>query len=115
MQTDGIRHLGMILLQAFQKLPGFMDMFGDSKTLSTLQLLCGILTIIFFIIGVALVLIGLIKFVFKKIENERTASRDSKGAINYLIGGLTGGAILILLPGILLIIGSTFGSIAQAS
>ncbi len=115
MQTDGIRSLGMILLQAFQKLPGFMEMFGDSKTLSTLQLLCGILTIIFFIVGVALVLVGIIKFGVKRIENERTASRDSKTPINYLIGGITGGAVLILLPAILLIIGSVFGSIAQVS
>ncbi len=115
MQTDGIRSLGMILLQAFQKLPGFMEMFGDSKTLSTLQLLCGILTIIFFIVGVSLVLVGIIKFAIKKIENERNATRDSKSAINYLIGGVTGGAIMILLPAILLIIGTAFGSIAQAS
>lgn len=115
MQTDGIRHLGTILLQAFQKLPGFMDMFGDAKTLSTLQLLCGILTVAFFAIGVGLVIVGLVKFCVKKIENEKNATRDSKAGINYLIGGLTGGAVLILLPGILLIIGSTFGSIAQAS
>lgn len=112
MSNDGIRNLGMTLLQAFQKLPGFNDMFGNSQTLSTLQLLCGILTIVFLVVGVCLVIIGIVKFSIKKLENERNASRDSKSALNYLIGGTVGGAVLILLPSILLIVGSIFGSIA---
>lgn len=114
MSNDGIRNLGMLMLQAFQKLPGFIDMFGDSKTLSTLQLLCGILTIIAFVVGVAIAIIGFVKFAMKKIENEKNANRDTKTGLNYLIGGLVGGGVLILLPSIILIIGSVFGSIATS-
>lgn len=112
MSTDGIRNLGMILLQAFQKLPGFNEMFGSAQTLSTLQLLCGILTIVFYVIGVGLVIVGIAKFCIKKVENERNGNRDNKSALNYLVGGSVGGAVLILLPSILLIVGSIFGSIA---
>lgn len=111
MSNDGIRNLGMTLLQAFQKLPGFNDMFGNSQTLSTLQLLCGILTIVFLVVGVCLVIIGIVKFSIKKLENERNASRDNKRAKDCLVGYSILGALLILLPSILLIVGSIFGPI----
>lgn len=114
MGTDGIRSIGMLMLQAFQKLPGFMEMFGDAKTLSTLQLICGILTVVCFSIGVGIAIVGIVKFAVKKVENDRVGGRDPKSGLNYLIGGLTGGAVLILLPSILLIIGSVFGSIATS-
>ena len=113
--TSGIKGLGTIILQAFQKLPGFKEMFGDAQTLSTLQLIAGILTVIAFTVGVCIAIMGVVKFSVKKVTNERDAVRDGKNAFGFLIGGLTGGAILILLPGILLIIGSVFGSFATAS
>lgn len=114
MELDSVRELGMLLLQAFQKLPGFMYMFGDAKTLSTLQLICGILTIVSFVVGIGLVIVGVAKFAVKRVENERTGGKDPKSGLNYLIGGITGGSILIMLPSILLIIGSVFGAIATS-
>lgn len=111
METDGIRNLGMTLLQAFQKLPGFNEMFGNSQTLSHFQLLCGILAIVFLVVGVCLVIIGIVKFSYKKLENERNASRDNKRVKDCLVGYSILGALLILLPSILLIVGSIFGPI----
>lgn len=66
MGSSGIHSLGMILIQAFQKLPGFMPIYNDKPLLSSLQLISGVIAIIFFVIGIGFILVGLTKFVFKK-------------------------------------------------
>lgn len=46
------------------------------------------------------------------MENKRDDVKYSKKCKDYLIGGFVGGATFIVIPAILLIIGSIFGSIS---
>lgn len=110
---DGIRELGNTFMSAFQKLPGFSELINNTSTYSTVQLVCGILTVLAFVLGIACVIFGIVKYAMKKLENERNGSNEKK-PISFLVGGLISGGVLILLPSLVLAIGAIFGQIATA-
>lgn len=109
---DGIRELGNTFMSAFQKLPGFSELINNTSTYSTVQLVCGILTVLVFVLGIVSVIFGVVKFAMKKLETEKSGTQERP--IKYLIGGLTAGGVLILLPSLILAIGAIFGQVATA-
>lgn len=111
---DGVRQIGKIVVQAFQKIPGVSDLFG-TDSLSTFELIGGILIILCYVVAVGVIILGLVKWALKRVNSEKDGTDRSKSASYWLIGGLVGGGVLILLPSLILIIGTAMGEIASST
>lgn len=107
---EGIKSLGTLIIQAFQKIPGVDEILKIDNG-GTWSLVAGIITIICYILGLCVAIIGIVRFVLKKVESEKNGNSNTKSAGSFLVGGLVGGGVLVLLPSIILIIGTAIGAV----
>lgn len=107
---DGIRSLGTLIIQAFQKVPGVNEILKIDNG-GTWTLVAGIITIACYILGLVVATVGIVKCVLRKVESDKNGNTNQKSASSFLIGGLVGGGVLVLLPSIILIIGTAIGSV----
>lgn len=101
---EQIIQMGMKIVQGFLWIPGLQEIINTSN-FTQLYTALGFLVIACYIIGVFCIVFGIVKFGIKKATLEKNGSNE-KPPHGWLIGGIVGGGIIILLPTITMIVGA---------
>lgn len=105
---DKIIEMGMKIVQGFLWIPGLQEIINTSN-FTQLYTALGFLVIASYIGGIFCIIFGIVKFGIKKSTLEKNGSSE-KPPHGWLIGGIVGGGVLILLPSITMIVGAILSS-----